>query len=311
MRIWFILLLLQGYLLANAHIFVYHRFGDSKHASTNTSIEELRKEFEYFKNHGYQVVPLTTLVELMHAKKPIPDNYVALTIDDSYKSFYENGLALFREYNYPFTLFVYMEASKRKYGDFMSFDQLREVSQYGELGLHSYGHPHLTKIGSEEVVADTKKGYELFKKEFGYAPKGYAYPYGEFNESVKEQIKSFGFEYICNQNSGAVESFTSPYDITRIALVGEVKLKSKLRIKALDVKWEDILIEDNHIKAIQLKTEPTLKKAQLYISGHGWQRVKLLNGELNLKLDKIVKFNRTRLILKSYDHRQSSKLLIK
>ena len=39
-------------LQADAHIFVYHRFGDSRHPSTNTSLAELRKETELLIKKG-------------------------------------------------------------------------------------------------------------------------------------------------------------------------------------------------------------------------------------------------------------------
>lgn len=49
-------------LQADAHIFVYHRFVDTRHPSTSTSLSELGKEFNYFKNNSYKVVKLETLV---------------------------------------------------------------------------------------------------------------------------------------------------------------------------------------------------------------------------------------------------------
>ncbi len=95
-------------------MFVYHRFGDSRYPSTNTTIEELRKNFEYFKSNGYKVIPLELLVNSIKEKKNIPDNWIVLTIDDSYKSFYTNGLKVFKEFNYPFSLFIPVEAVEKK-----------------------------------------------------------------------------------------------------------------------------------------------------------------------------------------------------
>lgn len=80
------------YLSANAHVFVYHRFGDDRHQSTNTTLKELEKEFVYFKDHGYKVVPMMDIVNRLKNKMEVPNNWVAFNIDDSYKSFYENGL---------------------------------------------------------------------------------------------------------------------------------------------------------------------------------------------------------------------------
>ena len=113
MKYFLLLCLSYLYLNANAHIFIYHRFNDSKHESTNTTLQELEKEFEYFKTNNYVVVPLSKIIEKLNNKEVIPDNWVSLTIDDSYKSFYENGLPIFKKYNYPFTLFVYVEATEK------------------------------------------------------------------------------------------------------------------------------------------------------------------------------------------------------
>ena len=225
MKYFLLLCLSYFYVQANAHIFVYHRFGDEKHHSTNTTLEELEKEFEYFKTNNYVVVPLSKIIEKLNNKEVIPDNRVSLTIDDSYKSFYENGLPIFKKYNYPFTLFVYVEATEKKYPDFMNWEQIKEASKYGEIALHSYSHKQLMKLSNEEIIEDTKKSYEIFEKELGFKPKGYSYPFGEYDDRVKEQIKKFDFEYILNQNNGLVNVNSDIYDLKRVALVGKIDLK--------------------------------------------------------------------------------------
>ncbi len=92
MRYLFFLIISFSTLFANAHIFVYHRFADDRYQSANTTIKELTKQFEYFKNNNYKVVPLLDIVQKLEKKEPIPNNWIALTIDDAYKSFYEHGL---------------------------------------------------------------------------------------------------------------------------------------------------------------------------------------------------------------------------
>lgn len=298
-------------LVANAHIFVYHRFGDSKHASTNTTINELKEQFEFFKKNGYEVVKLTQIVEKIEKKEKIPDNWVALTIDDSYKSFFENGLKYFKQYNYPFTLYVYVEATQRRFKDFMSWDELKEVAKHGDLGLHSYGHPKLTKISINDVLEDTKKGIELFEKSLGFSPTSYAYPYGEYNQQVQNAIQSLGFRYICNQNSGAVASFSDKYDIDRIAIVGKTNLKQLLKMKPLNATWGEIKREKNTIKSIKLHLPSGINKGELYVSGHNWERVKVDNSELNINKDYKLKLDRTRVIFKTYNNEQTAKIIIK
>ena len=101
MRYLFFIIISFSYLWANAHIFVYHRFVDDRYPSANTSKEELIKQFEYFKQNNYQVVPLEKIIEKLKKNEDIPSKWLALTIDDAYKSFYEHGLEIFKQYNYP------------------------------------------------------------------------------------------------------------------------------------------------------------------------------------------------------------------
>jgi len=299
-------------LWGDAHIFVYHRFGDATHASTNTSIEILTKHFEYFKKNNYEVIPLSKLEKALKKGEEIPDNWVILNIDDSYKSFYKNGLALFKKYDYPFTLFVYIEATQKSYGDFMSWEQIQDSSKYGEIALHSYGHSHMVSMKQKDIIADTQKAYDIFEKNMGFKPKYYAYPYGEYNDETKEAIQSFGFKLIMNQNSGAINHLSNPYDLDRIALTGDVSLKSKLSIKALNATWIEPkkYPSNGNLKRIHAKIAPSINRAEYYISGYGWQYTKVTNGDVNITLNRKLKFSRNRLFLKS-ERYQSSIILVK
>lgn len=301
------------YLSANAHVFVYHRFGDDRHQSTNTTLKELEKEFKYFKDHGYKVVPMIEIVNKLKNNKEVPDNWVAFNIDDSYKSFYNNGLPLFKKYNYPFTLFVYVEATEKNYGDFMSWEQIKEASKYGEIALHSYSHKHLTKLSTKEIYEDTKLSYKIFKEKMGFKPKGYVYPYGEYDQRVKDVIKQFDFEYIANQSSGSVNKKSDRYDINRVALVGKVNLKEKLKYKTLEASWIEpkTTPKDGVLKQIKVKVNPNIKNMKLYVSGYGWQDIKVKDGIIDLILNKKLKFSRNRVAISPDYYTISSKLLIK
>lgn len=309
----FLLLLFSIYLFADAKIFVYHRFGDARHESTNTSINELRKNFEYFKNNGYKVVKLEEIFEKVKNKEEVPSNWVAFTIDDAYKSFYQNGLKVFKEYNYPFTLFVYVKATNDKYGDFMSWDQIKEASKYGSIELHSYNHKSLVKLSDEEIIEDTKKAIDIFEKNMGYKAKYYTYPYGEYNERTKEVLKTFGFEAIINQNNGSVNQNSDIFDINRVALVGKVNLKEKLKYKTLEANWilPQEYPKDGILKDIKVQIDPSIKNAKIFVSTYGWQDVKVNNGIIELRFNKKLNLARNRVAVSTDYYTISNKLLIK
>lgn len=299
-------------LWADAHLFVYHRFGDDKHASTNTSIEILKQQFEFFKRNDYEVVTLDRLNRALETEKNIPDNWVVLCIDDSYKSFYTNALRLFQAYGYPFALFVYIEATDKGYQDFMSWEQIKEAAKFGEIGLHSYGHKHMVSLSEDEIKEDTDKALLSFEKELQFRPKYYAYPYGEFDAKVKKAIASYGFELILNQNVGAVSIKSPRDDLDRIALTGKVNLKHKLRITYLNATWHapKSYPINGKLNDIHVTMPKSISKAELYVTGGGWEYVKVKDGEF--KTDKLYPLSksRTRIIIKS-GNAYSSKIIVK
>jgi len=313
MKYFLLLCLSYLYLNANAHVFVYHRFGDSKHESTNTSLQELKKEFEYFKTNNYKVVTVSKIVEKLKNKEKIPDNWIAFTIDDAYKSFYQNGLELFKKYNYPFTLFVYVEATQNKYPDFMTWDEIKEASKYGEIELHSYSHKQLVKLTNEEITKDTNLALEIFEKNLGFKPKAYSYPYGEYDDRVKNEIKNFGFEYIMNQNNGSVNEKSDLFDLNRIALVGKINLEEKIKYKTLEANWIEpqVYPKDGILKHVKVEVNKDIKDAKLFISTYGWQDIKVKNGIIDIKLDKKLNLNRNRIAISTDYYTISNKLLIK
>lgn len=313
MKYFLLLCISYLYLNANAHVFVYHRFGDIRYPSTNTSLEELEREFKYFKDNGYKAVSMSQIIEKLDKKEDIPDNWVAFNIDDTFTSFYENALPIFKKYNYPFTLFVYVEATQKRYKDFMSWEQIKEASKYGEIGLHSYSHGHLTHFSKKEVYDDTKKAYDIFVDKLGFEPKGYAYPFGEYNDTVKNEIKKFGFDYIVNQSNGSVNKNSDKYNLHRVALVGKTNIKEKLRYKTLEASWIEPkeYPKDGILKRVKVKVDPKYKNMKVYLSTYGWQDVKVKDGIIDINLNKKLKLTRNRVAISPNYYTISTKLLIK
>jgi len=304
----FFLFFIPILLFAEAHIFVLHRIDDFRHPYTNTSSKELKKYLDYLKQHNYKVVKLSTLIQMIKEKKPI-DKTVVFTIDDSYKSFYKNGFPLFKKYNYPFTLFVYEKATTYKWGDFMSWDEVKEVGKYAELGVHSWAHPHLPSLSDKEIIKDIKKAIEVFKKYTGYVPDIYSYPYGEYDKRVKKIIKKF-FPYIVNQNPGAIDLTTPLDDIDRIALTGTVNIEKKLKIKRLHADIE-IIRDKNRIIEIKGKVFDKIPYVNIYLTKLGWvYKVPVKNGIFSYKPNFELKRYRNRVIIK-YNYKMISKMVIK
>jgi peptidoglycan/xylan/chitin deacetylase (PgdA/CDA1 family) len=191
----------------------------------------------------------------------------------------------------------------------MSWREVRECAKVGELGLHSWAHPHLAKLSNKEIIKDTKKAIEIFKKYMGYVPNMYAYPYGEYNERVKKIINKF-FPIIANQNIGAIDYTTPINDIDRIALTGKVNIAKKLKLKRLHLKSLNILKENNKIAKISGELKENLPYVNIYITKFGWKRVKVKNKKFEFNPNFTLQKYRNRVIIR-YNYKIISKLILK
>lgn len=297
---------------SSGHFFVLHRFDDEKHASTSISKDKLLAHFNYLKKNNYYTASLPEIIAKLKNHEVIPKNWVHFCIDDSYKSFYTHGLPLFKKHKIPFTLYVYVEATERHFNDFMSWDQIKEAMKYGEIGGHSFGHKHMTKLTASQMKEDTRKSLELMQKRLGIKPSSYAYPYGEYDAKLQAVIKSFNFDLIMNQNQGAF-SHKSPHDdLDRIALTGDVSIRNKLSINYLPARWStvDVDYKTKRLKSISVDVDPSIKSVQCYVTGDTWHRLKPKNGKITKIFDIKLKRKRSRIIIKTDKNAWTSYIII-
>jgi peptidoglycan/xylan/chitin deacetylase (PgdA/CDA1 family) len=78
-------------------ILVYHRFGED-HTSLTAQCEHIRKY--------YQPVSMGQVVNSLRGGPMLPDDAVAVTIDDGYRDFLLHGQPVFSRYEIPATVFV-------------------------------------------------------------------------------------------------------------------------------------------------------------------------------------------------------------
>ena len=314
MKTLILLSLIINFLLANAKVLVYHRFGDTRYQSTNVDINVLKKHFNYIRDNNYKVVSLKDIVDKVDKKEAIPNNWVAISIDDNFKSFYENAFELFKKHKYPFTIFIYAKATNDRYNDYMTWEQLKEVAKYADIGVHSYSHSHLTRLSKKKLKEDIYKSHKLIKNKLNLKEiLFYTYPYGEYNEEIKNLLIKKGYKAIFNQNAGAIAKFSEIYDLDRIGISNDSDLEKKLNIKALNGKIisPSSYPNDKIIKTLKVRLPKNIKEVMFYSSGYPWKKLKVTDGKINLKLNRKILNYKTRLIIKTKNNERISKILVK
>ena len=76
---------------AQAVIFMYHRFGESRYPSTNVTLKQFEEQLDFFEKNNFSILPLDEIVDALKQNKPLPDKAIGITIDDAYLSTYEEA----------------------------------------------------------------------------------------------------------------------------------------------------------------------------------------------------------------------------
>jgi peptidoglycan/xylan/chitin deacetylase (PgdA/CDA1 family) len=270
----------------SAVVLMYHRFGEDRYPSTSIKIDQFEAQLELLQSEGFAVVPLADLLAALTGGKALPPNAVVITIDDAYRSIYEVAYPLFRQYGFPFTVFVATDPIDHNLPANLSWDQMQEMAGHGaSYANHTASHLSLIKRLTNEsddnrikrVMSDVAKGYKRLAEELDPLPNAFAYPYGEYDGEVASQLRQLG--YICfGQQSGAVGLSSDLRALPRFpinetyAAIGDFRVKVKclpMPVSSL-TPWESKT--ENSLPEIEVTlAEPLDRPGELacYVSGQG------------------------------------------
>lgn len=200
--------------------FVYHRFGDNRYPSTNVSIADFETHLAWLVEHNYQVLTLSDAIDYLASDRSAKKTAV-ITIDDGYKSFFENGMPILAKYNLPATLFINTETVGA--GDYMDWSALKNASnKHIEIGNHTHSHAYFLNDKATSrytaFVNELKLSQKIIEENLNLKPIVFAYPYGEFDEEMKTIVKAIGFKGAAAQNSGVIDDSTDMFQLPRFPM---------------------------------------------------------------------------------------------
>ena len=230
---------------------MYHRFGENKYPTTNTTIEQFISHTNELVKDKYDVIRLDKVIKGIKGEINLKDRSVSITIDDAYLSVYTKAWPILKKLNLPFTLFISTDVIDNNFSNYMNWDQIRELVDNGVLvGSQTKSHPHLHRLSSKQILNEIEYSNKRFIKELGFKPKLFAYPYGEYDNKTIEIVKGSGFEAAFGQHSGVAHISSGIFELPRFAMnenYGDLT-RLKLAINALPIIIKDISPENNFLK---------------------------------------------------------------
>jgi peptidoglycan/xylan/chitin deacetylase (PgdA/CDA1 family) len=186
------------------------------------------EHLEYLVAHGFGSLPLAALVDSLASGGRIPDRTVAITFDDGYISVYAEAFPRLRERGWPFTVFVCPDDLDHRRGPVLTWDQLREMADNGAtVASHGMFHRHLqrrlagetTELWRRRTRQELLDAQRRIQEEIGQAPALFAYPYGEWDEDLRELVRELGWAAF-GQQSGPMGALSDATRLPRFPMAG-------------------------------------------------------------------------------------------
>ncbi len=194
---------------------MYHRFDENKHPSTNIQMDVFKKQIQIIKDKNYKFYnPDKFNLQFENSKN---EKKILITIDDGFVSFYNKAWPFLKENKIPFILFI----STREVGKFgyMNWEEIKEIEKesFAFIGNHSYSHDYLVNFSKENFLNDIDQSIKSFKKNLGYNPIFFSYPFGEYSNFIKDYISS-NFKFGFGQHSGVIDINKNKMELPRFPI---------------------------------------------------------------------------------------------
>lgn len=213
----------------SVNILVYHHVANDTPASTTISPSGFREHLQLLHDNDITVVSLEDALAALRGDggTVLPEKAVAITFDDAYENIYTNAFPLLKEFDVPFTVFVATDPIDQNFQEMMSWDQLRALQDWGAtITNHSRDHDYMVRHSTldddwlQAMVDNVKYAQNRLINELGETvPRWFAYPYGEYNEALKQALLDEGYISFA-QHSGGMSADSDWGAIPRFAAAG-------------------------------------------------------------------------------------------
>jgi len=217
-------------------VLVYHGLGPQTRGRLVIAAGAFAEQMRYLKAKGYRVVRLADLIAFTALGRQLPRRSVVLSFDDGYKSFLLYAYPVLKELGFTATLFVYTDyvGTGR---NALGWDDLRRLAGEGfEVEAHSKSHGDLRRAPAEtaeqyarRMQVELRDPIASFQRQLGLTPRILAYPYGEYNAALVQQVKDYGYVAAFSVHREANPSFGDPLMLDRCQIYSDMTLEDFAR----------------------------------------------------------------------------------
>jgi peptidoglycan/xylan/chitin deacetylase (PgdA/CDA1 family) len=176
---------------------------------------------------------MAELLRFIRGEDGLPKRAVVISIDDGHRSAYRIAYPLLKEFGFPATLFIYSEYIDN---GGLRWRELKEMAESGLITVqsHSKTHANLTRRRWGEsdtryrrrLRAEVSEPTALLRRRLGRKVEFYAYPYGDANPRVIQELRVNGLHLGLTVQPHANPAFAYPYLLRRTMIFGQRDLQA-------------------------------------------------------------------------------------
>ena len=196
------------------------------------STEEFALQMRYLRDNGFYTPTLWELEAFLYHGRPLPSPSVMIHFDDGYYSNYVYAYPILRRYGLRAVIFP-ITANAEALGEYQPpichnsltwaaagtlntrTDVFETASHTHDLHSLAYGTNRTLLVTEtrENIIADTLRSFEFVSNH-----RAFAYPHGQFNNTVIEALAEAGITMAFTINSGYVTTRSNPFQLNRFTI---------------------------------------------------------------------------------------------
>ena len=208
-------------------VLMYHFFYDENTTSGENKdnnfieISDFEEQVKYLAENDFYFPSWEEVEEYIDGEIILPEKSVVLTVDDGDDSFFELAVPVLQKYNVDATSFVitswygYRANEKQKNVSYQSHsDCMHEAGANGKGVMLSWD--------KEKIIQDLENS----KKTLGGDATIFCYPFGQYNNTGIETLKTTGYKLAFTTQYGRVYQGSSKYELPRVRVMKTTTLAS-------------------------------------------------------------------------------------
>jgi peptidoglycan/xylan/chitin deacetylase (PgdA/CDA1 family) len=194
---------------------LYHHVGfpspGTGHLGLTVAPAEFERQARWLRLRGYTAITPSEWLAWRDTGKDLPEKPVMFTFDDGYADIGVYALPALERCGFRSAIFVITQKTggAAAWDDLplMTMDQIRYWAGRGvEIGAHTRTHPRLAGLSAEDTAVEIG-GSRRDLEDAGIAPLAFAYPYGCYDDRMRECAGSFfAAAFTCDEGMNGRET---------------------------------------------------------------------------------------------------------